>query len=175
MPDFWRAASAHCCNAFSRIIGLWRAVLGHVFSYNVLRRKIYPTLPRPRTYVHYRFSIISARPAGLPNRRDHGSLSQNRPRLSVNSLWLYKKKHFYTWCAGHIVHALLTLCSFRQTEKIKWSVLVSTWKCMLSSPITVLSDVCSLVLEIYIYLFILVKCGDGWRLHCIMGPLLGMY
>ncbi len=105
----WRAASAHCCNAFSRKIGLWRAVLGHVFSYNVLRQKIYPTLPRPRMYVHYRLSIISARPAGLPNPRDHGSLSQNRPRMSVNSLWLYKKKHFYTWCAGLIVHALLTV------------------------------------------------------------------
>jgi len=26
-------------------------VLGHAFSYNVLRRKIYPTLPGPRTSV----------------------------------------------------------------------------------------------------------------------------
>ena len=84
-------------------------MLGHVFSYNVLRRKIYPTLPEPRTYVHYRFSIISAQPAGLPNRRDHGSLSRNRPRLSVNSLYLLKKKHFYSWCAGLLVHALLTI------------------------------------------------------------------
>ena len=32
------------------------------FSYNVLRRKIYPTLLEPRTYVHYRISKISARP-----------------------------------------------------------------------------------------------------------------
>ncbi len=83
-------------------------MLGHVFSYNILRRKIYPTLLRPRTFVHYSVSMISSRPARLPNRRDHGSLSQNRPRLSVSSLWLYKKKHFYTWCAGLIVHSLLT-------------------------------------------------------------------
>ncbi len=55
-------------------------------------RKIYPTLLRPRTFVHYSFSIIFSQPAGLPNHRDHGSLSQNRPRLSVSSFWLYKKK-----------------------------------------------------------------------------------
>jgi hypothetical protein len=39
----------------SRKIGLRRAVSGQVFSYNVMHRKIFPTLPEPRTYVHYRF------------------------------------------------------------------------------------------------------------------------
>ena len=57
-----------------------------MFLHNVLGRKIYPTLLRPRTFVHYSFSIISSRPAGLPDRRDRGSLSQNRPRMSVSSL-----------------------------------------------------------------------------------------
>jgi hypothetical protein len=47
----------------SRKIGLRRAATGQTFSYNVLFRKIYPMLLGPRTYVHYRFSMISARPA----------------------------------------------------------------------------------------------------------------
>ncbi len=42
-------------------------------------------------------------------------LSQNRPRMSGSSLWLLEKKHFYTWCAGLIVHALLTLYSNNNT------------------------------------------------------------
>ncbi len=88
----------------SRKIGLRRAVSGHVFSYNVLRRKIYPTLPEPRTYVHYRFST-----GKVPNRRDHGSLSRNRPRIVRQHFISFEKKHFYTWCAGLLVHALLTV------------------------------------------------------------------
>ncbi len=130
MPDFKAVVFAEGqlpgCNAFSRKIGLWRAVLGHVFSHNVLRRKIYPTLLRPRTLVHYSFSILSSRPAGLPNRRDHGSLSQNRPRMSVSSFWLYKKKHFYTWCAGLIVHALLTKYSTRRFRTNIYSTIAET-------------------------------------------------
>jgi hypothetical protein len=47
----------------SRKIGLRRAATGYIFSYNVLCRKIYPMLLEPRTYVHYRFSMISARSA----------------------------------------------------------------------------------------------------------------
>ena len=145
MPDFKAVVFAEGqlpgCNAFSRKIGLWRAVLGHVFSYNVLCRKIYPTLLGPRTYVHYRFSIISAWPAGLPNRWDHGSSSQNRPRLSVSNLWLLEKKHFYTWCAGLKVHALLTIyildglslktiscyCPFKWSGSISKSIFGVNW------------------------------------------------
>jgi hypothetical protein len=37
-----------------------------MFLHNVLGRKIYPTLLRPRTFVHYSFSMISSLPEGLP-------------------------------------------------------------------------------------------------------------
>jgi hypothetical protein len=47
----------------------------------------------------------------VPDRRDHGSLSQIGPELFVNSLYLLKKKHFYTRCAGLSVYALLTIYS----------------------------------------------------------------
>ncbi len=43
------------------------------------------------------------------NCRDHGSLSQNRPRIVRQQFISLKKKHFYTRCAGLSVYALLTL------------------------------------------------------------------
>jgi hypothetical protein len=92
----------------SRKIGLRRAATGHVFSYNVLCRKIYPTLPEPRTYVHYRFSIISARPARCRIAETTALQAGIGPELFINSLYLLKK-HFYIWCAGLKVHALLTV------------------------------------------------------------------
>jgi hypothetical protein len=66
-------------------------------------------LLRPRTFVHYSFSMISSRPEGLPK--------SPRPRLfkpewasNIRRQFLVlEKKHFYTWCAGLIVHALLTI------------------------------------------------------------------
>jgi hypothetical protein len=44
-----------------------------MFLHNVLGRKIYPTLLRPRSFIHNSFSIISSRPEGLPK--------SPRPRL----------------------------------------------------------------------------------------------
>jgi hypothetical protein len=41
--------------------------------HNVLGQKIYPTLLRPRTFVHYSVSMISPQPEGLPK--------SPRPRL----------------------------------------------------------------------------------------------
>ncbi len=57
------------------------------------------------------------------NRRDHGSLSQNGPQIFSDSLLTFRKKHFYTWCAGLIVHALLTI--YRQCVAVGagWGVL----------------------------------------------------
>jgi hypothetical protein len=45
-----------------------------MFLRNVLGRKIYPTLLKPRTLIHNSFSMISSRPEGLPK--------SPRPRLS---------------------------------------------------------------------------------------------
>ncbi len=86
-------------------------MLGHGFSYNVLRRKIYPTLPGPRTYVHYRFSILSARPAGLPNRRDHGSLKasivcQQLMTLQKKTL-LHMVRRAHSSCAPNSIYCTL--------------------------------------------------------------------
>jgi hypothetical protein len=70
----WRAPSVQCCKRLRRRkFGLWRAVLGHVL-HNVLGRKIYPTLLRPRPFIHNSFSMISSRPEVLPK--------SPRPRLS---------------------------------------------------------------------------------------------
>ncbi len=97
-----------------------------------------------RTYVHYRFSIISTRPAGLPNRRDHGSLSRNRPRLSV-AVYVFRKKHFYTWCAGLIVHVLLTVYSKHPANRINSTAqecpisLLMRFSCLHPSAIDLLS------------------------------------
>jgi hypothetical protein len=84
-----------------------------MFLHNVLGRKIYPTLLRPRTFVHYSFPKISSRPEGLPK--------SPRPRLFKpewasnvrRQFYDFRKKHFYTWCAGLIVHALLTISSIK--------------------------------------------------------------
>ncbi len=120
MPDFNLKPSSLLKGSFRSLLQRLHAVKSAfdgqcwvMFLHNVLRRQIYPTLLRPRTFVHYSFSIISSRPAGLPNCRDHGSLSQNRPRMSISSLMTLQKKHFYTWCAGLIVHALLTIYNVR--------------------------------------------------------------
>ncbi len=40
----------------------------------------------------------------MPNRRDHGLLSQIGPESFANSLCRLKKKHFYTGCAGLSVY-----------------------------------------------------------------------
>ncbi len=80
-----------------------------MFLHNVVGRKIYPTLLRPRRFVHYSFSIISSRPEGLPK--------SPRPRLFKpdwasnirRQFFVLEKKHFYTWCPGLIVHALITI------------------------------------------------------------------
>jgi hypothetical protein len=76
MPDFKAVVFVEGQLPFNvanaRKFGLWRAVLGHVL-HNVLGRKIYPTLLRPRTFIHKSFSMISSRPEGLPK--------SPRPRL----------------------------------------------------------------------------------------------
>ncbi len=53
----------------------------------------------------------------MPNRRDHGSLSRNRPRIVRQQFISLKKKHFYTWCAGLLVHALLTIYGDRYSKQ----------------------------------------------------------
>ena len=97
----------------SRKIGLRRAATGHVFSYNVLCRKIYPTLPEPRNICSLSFFNDFCPVGKVPNRRDHGSLSQNRPRIFRQQFMSFEKKHFYTRCAGLSVYALLTVYSIR--------------------------------------------------------------
>ncbi len=90
----------------NRKIGLRRAVSGQVFSYNVLRRKIYPTLPEPRTYV---FTIVfnNSRPTGkVPNRQDHGSLSRGRPRFVRQQFISFEKKTLL-----HMVRRALSSCA----------------------------------------------------------------
>ncbi len=80
-----------------------------MFLHIVLGRKIYPTLLRPRTFIHNSFSLISSRPEGLPK--------SPRPRLfkpewASNILQqpfdFRKKNTLHRWCAGLIVHGLLT-------------------------------------------------------------------
>jgi len=116
MPDFKAVVFVegqlpfNVANAFDAVNSAFDGQCWVMFLHNVLGLKIYPTLLRPRTFVHYSFSMISSRPEGLPK--------SPRPRLfkpdwASNVLWqsliLEKKKHFYTWCAGLIVHALLTI------------------------------------------------------------------
>jgi hypothetical protein len=96
-----------------------------MFLHNVLSRKIYPTLLRPRTFVHYSFSMISFRPEGLP---------PPRPRLFKpewasdirRQFFVLEKKHFYTWCAGLIVHALLTVYTPTQNPPFAHSLVPSS-------------------------------------------------
>ena len=52
----------------------------------------------------------------MPTRRDHGSLSQNRPRIVRQKFISLKKKHFYTRCAGPSVYALLTVYGMYCTD-----------------------------------------------------------
>jgi hypothetical protein len=92
-------------------IGLRRAATGHVFSYNVLCRKIYPTLPEPRNV--YSLSVFNDFcPVGkLPNRRDHGSLSRNRPRI-FHQQFIFEKKTLL-----HTVRRALSLCAPNSIRK----------------------------------------------------------
>ena len=100
----------------SRKIGLRRAATGHVFSYNVLCRKIYPTLPEPRNICSLSF-VNDFCPVGkVPNRRDRGSLSQNRPRIFCHSLCLLKKKTLL-----HTVRRALSLCA---PNNIQWWICI---------------------------------------------------
>ncbi len=92
-----------------RKIGLWRAVLGHVFYImSCVEKFIQHCLGLVRLFtIVFQYFLLDR--LGRRNRRDHGSLSQNRPHMSGASLWLLEKKTLYTWCAGLIVHALLTV------------------------------------------------------------------
>jgi hypothetical protein len=51
----------------------------------------------------------------VPNRRDHGSLSRNRPRLSVNNLYLYEKKTLL-----HMVRRALSSCAPNNIYIFNW-------------------------------------------------------
>ncbi len=82
-----------------RKIGLLTGSVGSCFFHNVLRRKIYPTLLRPRTIVHYSFSIISSRPAGLPE--------SPRPRM-------------YCISCSPLHHALILLYCSTEIRKCNW-------------------------------------------------------
>ncbi len=80
----WRAASVQCCNAFDAVKSAFDGQCWVMFLHNVLGRKIYPTLLRPPTFIHYSFSMISSRREGLPK--------SPRPRLfkpewASNILW----------------------------------------------------------------------------------------
>ncbi len=115
MPDFEAVVFAegqlpfNVANAFDVVKSAFDGQCWVMFLHNVLGRKIYPTLLRARTFVHYSFSMISSRPEGLPK--------SPRPRLFKpewasnirRQFFVLEKKHFYTWCAGLIVHALLTV------------------------------------------------------------------
>ena len=90
----------------SRKIGLRRAATGHVFSYNVLCQKIYPTLPEPRNICSLSFFNDFCPVGKLPNRRDHGSLSQNRPRIFRQQFMSFEKKTLL-----HTVRRALSLCA----------------------------------------------------------------
>jgi hypothetical protein len=115
MPDFKAVVFVegqlpfNVANAFDAVNSAFDGQCWVMFLHNVLGRKIYPTLLRPRTFIHNSFSMISSQPEGLPK--------SPRPRLFklewASNILLqsfdFRKKHFYTWCAGLIVHALLTL------------------------------------------------------------------
>ena len=100
--------SGHCCEASavkSASDGQRRVMFFHIMSC------VEKFIQRCLSLVHM-FSIVFNNfcPTGkVPNRRDHGSLSQNRPRIVHQQFISLKKKHFYTRCAGLSVYALLTI------------------------------------------------------------------
>ncbi len=113
MPDFKAVVFAegqfpfNVANAFDAVNSALDGQSWVMFLHNVLGRKIYPTLLRPRTFIHNSFSMISSRREGLPK--------SPRPRLfkpewASNILRLsFEIKTLYRGCAGLIVHALLTV------------------------------------------------------------------
>jgi hypothetical protein len=115
MPDFKAVVFVegqlpfNVANAFDAVNSAFDGQCWVMFLHNVLGRKIYPTLLRPRTFIHNSFSMISSRPEGLPK--------SPRPRLFkpewasniLRQSFDFRKKTLYTGCAGLIVHALLTI------------------------------------------------------------------
>jgi hypothetical protein len=80
-----------------------------MFSHNVLAQKIYPTLLRPRMFIHNSFSMISSQPEGLPKTPRPRLFKPESPQIYFDSFYILEKKTLYTGCAGLIVHALLTV------------------------------------------------------------------
>jgi len=79
MPDFEAVVFVegqlpfNVANAFDAVNSAFDGQCWVMFLHNVLGRKIYPTLLRPRTFIHNSFPMISSRPEGLPK--------SPRPRL----------------------------------------------------------------------------------------------
>ena len=101
--------SGHCCEASavkSASDGQRRVMFFHIMSCKNLSNAAWAS------YICSLSFFNNFCPVGkVPNRRDHGSLSQNRPRIVRQQFISLEKKHFYTRCAGLSVYALLTLCS----------------------------------------------------------------
>ena len=93
MPDFEAVVFVegqlpfNVANAFDAVKSAFDGQCWVMFLHNVLGRKIYPTLLRPRTFVHYSFSMISSRPEGLPK--------SPRPRLFKPECASNVRRQFY--------------------------------------------------------------------------------
>jgi hypothetical protein len=132
MPDFKAVVFVegqlpfNVANAFDAVKSAFDGQCWVMFLHNVLGRKIYPTLLRPRTFVHYSFSMISSRRARLPNRRDHGSLSQNSLECPSTAYDFTKKtllhmvRRAHSSCAPNSIHIFES--KFRGYAKTKYFV-----------------------------------------------------
>ena len=104
--------SGHCCEASavkSAFNGQRRVMFFHIMSC------VEKFIQRCLSLVHM-FTIVfnNFRPTGkVPNRRDHSSLSQNRPRVFRQHFMSFEKKNTYTHGApGSQLYALLTIYIF---------------------------------------------------------------
>jgi hypothetical protein len=105
MPDFRAVVFAegrlpfNVANTFDAVNSAFDGQCWIMF-FNVLGRKIYPTLLRPRTFIHNSFSMISSQPEGLPK--------SPRPRLFkpewasniLRQSFDFRKKHFTQGAPG---------------------------------------------------------------------------
>jgi hypothetical protein len=125
MPDFKAVVFAegqlpfNVAIAFDAVKSPFDGQCWVMFLHNVLGRKIYPTLLRPRTFVHYSFSMISSRPEGLPKSpRPRLFKPEWAPNILQQSLVLEKKtllqmvRRAHSSCAPNSIHSRWHILGF---------------------------------------------------------------